>query len=329
MQQILILGGTLFSGRLLSESLARRTDVEVTLFHRGKTNPGLFPEFRHLQGDRNSDEDIRQINRRDWDAVIDFCAYYPQPLERLARSLCGRAGRYLLISSVSAYTQSDADNGQLLKEDHPLLACSKAEETDTQMQTYGKRKAACERLLLNLPELHPVVFRPGLIYGPYDSSDRFYYWLWRFARQPDILVPDLLSLRTHWTYAPDLALILEQALLGPQPKGNQYHILTHSPQTFQTVFDALAQVCRHRPRQTRVSSQWLQDHELELWRDFPLFLPFERLFDMQAMQQDFVPALTSFERSLEVSRDYFASLGWPVPQVGLSPEQEAEWLKKV
>lgn len=328
MQQILILGGTQFCGRLLSESLSRRKDIEVTLFHRGQTHPELFPEFRHVLGDRDTDQ-IQQISRRDWDAVLDFCAYYPQPLARLAQSLAGRAGRYLLISSVSAYAQDESTSGLALAENHPTLACSRAEASDSSSATYGKRKAACERELLAVQDLPAVIFRPGLIYGPYDYTDRFYYWLWHYARRDAMLQPDRLEQRNQWTYAPDYVNMLEQALLGPLPPSPIYHTLTHEPLSFGEIFASMATACGRQPQIKRVSKAWLDEHDLQFWREIPLFTPYERLYDLSRMHKELAPQLTPFADSVAVSRDYFAQLGWPRPSLGLTPEREEELLAKL
>src|SRR5688572_16313401 len=141
-KKVLILGGTRFVGRLLVEQLLSRPELDLTLFHRGQTGPGLFPQLRHLRGDRDTD-DISAVYQQDWDAVIDFSGYYPRPVARLAAALDGRCGRYVFISSVSAYDLHPGD-GQPVREDHPLRSWTPADEVDTSMASYGPRKAAAE-----------------------------------------------------------------------------------------------------------------------------------------------------------------------------------------
>ncbi|TDU91523.1 hypothetical protein EV138_5129 [Kribbella voronezhensis] len=51
--KLLVLGGTKNLGRHVVEA-ALRDGHGVTLFNRGLTNPGLFPEVTHLAGDRTS-----------------------------------------------------------------------------------------------------------------------------------------------------------------------------------------------------------------------------------------------------------------------------------
>ncbi len=53
--KLLVLGGTRFAGRHLVE-LALSRGHEVTLFHRGQTNPGLFPGAEEVLGDARGGE---------------------------------------------------------------------------------------------------------------------------------------------------------------------------------------------------------------------------------------------------------------------------------
>ena len=72
--RILILGGTKFVGRAITEAALGRGDA-VTLFNRGKTGPGLYPGIETVVGDRATD--LARIEGREWDAVIDVAGYDP------------------------------------------------------------------------------------------------------------------------------------------------------------------------------------------------------------------------------------------------------------
>ena len=73
--KLLILGGTVFLGRHLTEAALARGH-EVTLFNRGQHNPDLFPDVEKLRGDRDGGMDA--LKGRTWDAVIDTCGYAPR-----------------------------------------------------------------------------------------------------------------------------------------------------------------------------------------------------------------------------------------------------------
>ena len=59
---ILMLGGTGFLGPQTVEAALRR-GYKVTLFNRGKTRPGLFPDLEKLHGDRDKD-DLKALKGR-------------------------------------------------------------------------------------------------------------------------------------------------------------------------------------------------------------------------------------------------------------------------
>ena len=70
--RILTIGGTQFIGRHFVRA-ALDGGHDVTIFHRGRTGAGLFPEAAHLTGDR--DRDLGALAAGRWDATVDFCAY--------------------------------------------------------------------------------------------------------------------------------------------------------------------------------------------------------------------------------------------------------------
>src|SRR3982750_4660916 len=97
--RLLVLGGTQFVGRRFVEAALEAGD-EVTLLHRGRTNPDLFGEAEHVLGDRESD--LGRLDGRGFDAVYDSSGIRPglvagayDPTERFehwvrARALGGR-----------------------------------------------------------------------------------------------------------------------------------------------------------------------------------------------------------------------------------------------
>lgn len=65
---VLILGGTGFIGPHFVNALQTHGH-KLTLFNRGRRNPGLFPDLETLIGDRGGQIDA--LKGRDWDVVID------------------------------------------------------------------------------------------------------------------------------------------------------------------------------------------------------------------------------------------------------------------
>jgi 2'-hydroxyisoflavone reductase len=181
--RILIIGGTAFVGRHVAQA-ALDAGHDVTLFHRGKTGSDLFGQATHLTGDR--DDDLSALADGSWDATIDVCAYFPRQVRSLAAALDGRGGRYVFISSVSAYSPSvprDYD------ESAPLAEVADPEATEVTNENYGGLKVACEQTAAGLFGPGTTIIRPTYVIGPFDRSYRFTWWVDRLARGGQVLAP--------------------------------------------------------------------------------------------------------------------------------------------
>jgi 2'-hydroxyisoflavone reductase len=189
--KILVIGGTQFVGRAIVEELIANGD-EVTLFHRGRTNPDLFREATHVLGDRN--KDLSELEKGEWDATIDPSAYFPRQVRSLATALGSRGGRYVHISSVSAYAPLWSPGAT---EDSPLATLDDPTVEDIADGNYGGLKALCETATHESfgpggvawsGEL-PSIVRPTYVAGPHDHTGRFTWWVKRVARGGTILAP--------------------------------------------------------------------------------------------------------------------------------------------
>src|SRR5690348_17258459 len=197
--RILIMGGTGFLGPHVVETATRRGHT-LTLFNRGKTHPGLFPDIEQLHGDRKSD--MKALEGRSWDAVVDTSAYIPADVTRSATLLGPNVGQYLLISTVSVYAKLDKPG---MDESAPLATTDAPDADKVTNENYGALKALCEKAAEKSAPGKVTVIRPGLIVGPGDSTDRFTYWPVRVARGGEVLAPGSPKDFTQFIDARDLA----------------------------------------------------------------------------------------------------------------------------
>lgn len=181
--KILSIGGTRFFGRAFVEEAARRGH-EVTVFHRGESEPVDLPDVEHLHGDRNAGVEI--LGGRSWDAVLDTWAFVPREVRELAEAISDRVGHYTLVSSLSVHPD-DLPVGAT--EDTPTHRPPYPKTEEVTDETYGPLKVACEVEAAAAFAGRLLVIRPGYIVGPHDPTDRFTYWVRRAAAGGEMLAP--------------------------------------------------------------------------------------------------------------------------------------------
>lgn len=329
MKKILILGGTGFVGRILTENLIKE-GISPVLFNRGKRNPDIFPELRKITGDRLT-EDIRKIGEESWDVVIDFSCMFPDNLDEITEMLKGKTGRYVFISTASVYPMEDpAVWASLVTEDAETVGCTAEERKNPDvMATYGQKKAECERVLAAKDGLDAVIFRPGLIYGRYDYTDRFYYWLYGAKRSGKILVPDKGKERFTCTYSEDFAKLIRSSI-DIINHDRIYNAVTHNPVSLMEYVVTACRLLGSKPEFINADAAFLEDNKVQPWSDLPAWVgAMDMTLDNTKAKKDFHIKFESFEESLKDCIVYYESLGWKAPVAGLTQEREIELIEKI
>jgi 2'-hydroxyisoflavone reductase len=182
--RILLLGGTGFIGPHLVKRIVDRGH-ELTLFNRGRSEPGmyaeLYPALETRVGDR--DGDLVSLETGTWDAVIDNSGYTPEQVGATARLLAGRVEHYLFTSTRGVYA---GFTHPVMDEDAPLGI---AGVPDTEWTGYGPLKALAEREVQAAFPQGTGIVRPPIITGPGDNTDRFTFWYDRVDRGGEVMAP--------------------------------------------------------------------------------------------------------------------------------------------
>lgn len=316
----------MFVGRSLTERLALDAQYDITLFNRGKSNAGLFPGIKQLHGNRES-EDIEKITRENWDAVIDFSGYYPLTFVELLKQLRGKVGRYIFISTISVYNWSKLS--QPISENDEILACNEEQKTSKLPDAYGEKKAEMERILLSEHGLDKIIFRPSFIYGKYDWTERFYYWLYRVCVTDKILIPPVaLNAPISLTNAGDLVEALIQSL-NIKHHGEVYNAISQSAVTLKEMILLAAKLMGKEIDFVEVNESDFKKLEIS-YASFPLCVP-PKGFEISdtLWKTDFQFPRKDLGSTLKEMIDYNKSLGLNKPKVGLSFESELEIIKQL
>lgn len=181
--RILIVGGTRFVGRAITEVASARGH-EVTVLHRGQSNDLDLQGVKQILTDR--DGDLSALSQLDFDATIDVSAYVPRQVTALAAALDGRGGHHLFVSTMSVYADIDHPG---LTEDADLVTLQDSTTEEVSEETYGGLKVLCEGAAAKSYGDRLTVIRPTYVVGPHDYTGRFTWWVRRIARGGDVLLP--------------------------------------------------------------------------------------------------------------------------------------------
>jgi 2'-hydroxyisoflavone reductase len=320
--RLLVLGGTKFLGRAAVEAALARGHA-VTLFNRGQTNPGLFPEAEHLAGDRDGGLDA--MRGREWDAVIDPSGYVPRVVHdsaELLRDSVGHidpsgyvprvvhdsaellrdsVGHYVFVSSISVYDfplppwyGESAPRGRLAEQTEEVTG-----------ESYGPLKALCEDAVRDVFAGAFANVRAGLIVGPHDPTGRFTYWPVRLARGGAVLAPGDPGRRVQLVDVRDLGewlvRLAEERVVGdfnatgPAPPLTMGELLA----TCRTATGSDAEL-------VWVPDDFLLERGAGMWMELPLWLAADEASILQADVSRAVAAGLAFRPLAETVVDTLA-----------------------
>jgi 2'-hydroxyisoflavone reductase len=323
-RKILILGGTGFLGPQIVEEAVRRGHT-LTLFNRGRTRPGLFPDIEKLRGDR--DGDLKSLHGRKWDAVVDTSGYVPRIVKDSAELLAPNVGHYIFVSTCSVY----ADNSKPGEDESAAVGTLDDPKTEKITgESYGPLKALCEKAAEAAMPGRVANVRPGLIVGPDDPSDRFTYWPVRVARGGEVLAPGSPDDPVQFIDARDLGAWLVR-LVEDRTTGVFNAMGPEKPLGMGAMLDACKAASGSDARFTWADADFLAKQKVSPWSDMPVWVPsagdsagFARRSNTKAIR-----AGLTFRPVVETARD---TLAWwkTLPesrraklQAGLTPEREA------
>ncbi len=326
--KVLIIGGTLFLGRYLVEQ-ALKNKHQVTIFHRGKTNPGLFADVEEIMGDRN--QDLYLLADRQWDLVIDTCGYTPETVHISADYFKDKAKKYVFISTISVYADFKTVG---IDENYPVGVLENPADRELNGATYGPLKALCEAEVVKSFADKALIVRPGLIVGPWDPSDRFTYWIKRVHEGGKILAPLPQNKPIQFIEAKDLAEWVIQA--GQSNTTGTFNLT--GPDYCLTMGEFLNQCKQSINPQAEfvwVEQDLILENEIQPWTELTLWVPEAEEYAgdssisiKKALQRNLT--FTPLAQTIEKTYHYYLILPETYKyRAGLDSLKEAEFLEKL
>jgi nucleoside-diphosphate-sugar epimerase len=264
MRKVLILGGTGWLGGAIARAALERGDA-VTCLARGRSG-AMPPGVTAIVADRAETDAYARVADSAWHEVIELSSD-PVLVRGALVALAARAVHWTFISTVSVYA-SDA-------EPDATEAAATTEPGDE--QDYAAAKVACERATTAALGDRALIVRPGLIVGAGDPSDRFGYWVARFALAgaAPVVTPDSADRFAQVIDLRDLAAFVVDA--GARGVTGVINAVGH-PQALGELLDTAAEVAGFRGQQVPLADAVMLDKGVAYWagpRSLPLWLPVE------------------------------------------------------
>lgn len=271
MSSALIIGGTRFIGRHLVTELLD-ADYEVTILNRGRhENPFAEHErVSHRIGDRTSGAVLSNAaDEVEPDVVVDCVAYYPGEV-RMATRAFSDVDAYVFISSGDSYGR---DHIPKREDETPLETCSDEQAVDDSAETYGPRKAEGDRAVFEAAEngVNAMAIRPTIVYGPYDYTGRFHYWVEHVHTHDRVLVPGDGTNIHHLVAVENVVSGIRCVAENGEP-GEAYNVGDRRILTLEAVVETIAACLGKDIELVPAGQRELERVGLSL-TDFPLYNP--------------------------------------------------------
>lgn len=232
--RILVIGGTRFVGKHLVETLTK-AGHEVSILHR-KSSHEFGKKVINLRADRNDVEQVKSVLcGKSFDAAFDTAYDFERgtpalAVEGAARVLNGNVGRYVFMSTVSAYGDGlNHHEGDALAPDH-------------HPDRYIRNKAQSERALFRLHQRFgtPVVtLRPPYIYGPGNPLYREQFFWDRLRDKRPVILPGDGRRLMQFVFVKDVVAACIKVMDAPNLNGHAFNIANPRPLTQTEVVEAL------------------------------------------------------------------------------------------
>ena len=298
MNNVLIIGGSYFAGRVLVEELVKEKAYQVFVYNRGHM-PLKIQGVVELVGDRNDHQQVkRAIPAVEWHAVIDFCAYTPEDITNLLPSLQDRVNHYILISTTSVYENTwDLP----IKEDFPKLSAPQPELGIA--ADYGFNKWLTEGEVVTTCGKNGMpytILRPAIIYGPYNYAPRESWFFDLLSRNEPIVIPDNALALYSFVYVVDMARIIIRCMGNDIVFNHAFNVSSKEMISYRRIVQVLEEILGKKIQLMQMSVD-----EINLKG---IFLPFppdsHLLYSGTALQKKLGFEYTSFAEGMKNTYRY-------------------------
>ncbi|BBO79470.1 hypothetical protein DSCO28_00360 [Desulfosarcina ovata subsp. sediminis] len=265
-KNLLIIGGSYFTGRVFVEEIIKNNEYNVFVYNRGNL-PLKKKGVKELIGDRDDIHRIKEvIPDIEWHALIDFCAYTPEDIEKMFISLPGTFRQYIFISTATVYEESV---NLPVKEDAPKL--TKLQPQLGEYADYGFNKWRSECKLREMCATRKAVYtvlRPAIIYGKYNYAPRESYFFDLIRDNQPIVIPDKPIALFSFAWVTDVARLVVKCIGNEKVFNREFNIAAEDLVSYERFIQVLESVTEKRLTPMTMSVDEINARKIPL--PFPL-----------------------------------------------------------
>jgi len=262
MKNLLVIGGSYFTGRVFVEELVKQGGYNIFVFNRGNI-PLNFKGVTELRGDRENEERIRKtVPEKEWHAVVDFCGYTPEHIEKMIRSIPGTLHHYIFISSTAVYENT---SDLPIKEDAAKV--SKRQPELGPYADYGLNKWLAEISLRSECEKKGIAYtclRPAIIYGPYNYAPRESYFFDLLRDNKPMVVPKNELALYSFVSVPDVAKVILKCLGNEKVFNQAFNLAGEELISYPRLAQVLEIISGKKPKTIKMSLDEIRQQEIPL-----------------------------------------------------------------
>ena len=301
MKNVLVIGGSVFTGRVFSIKASRSGEFNLHVVNRGN-HPMDLERVSQYKCDRSDTDAIAGlVPDISYDALVDFCAYNPGEIKPIVEALGGRVKQYIFFSTASVYVPADG----FLDESAPIL--DPTNKIVGVVDDYINKKINLERELAEACArigIKYTILRPTFIYGPFNYAPRESFFIELIAKKRAVPVPTDASSRFNFAYVLDIADALMRCIGNEKAYDETFNLAGAEAVTYPQLISEFER-CNGSPFDTYEVTVAQADEEM-----IPLPFPLDgdTLVDGAKFAQTFDFSYTPFSDGMEKTFNIFYTI---------------------
>ncbi len=170
-----------------------------------------------------------------------------------------------------------------------------------------------------------VILRPALVYGPYDHTDRLYYWLHQVNSYNTLLVPDGGNRKFSLSFVYDIINVVEESI-DNNIINDSFNIVSTVNNSIKKIIDVGIELLLKNPMILNASPEFLHENKINQWYDMPLWIDGDHFtFSNEKLKSEFDISLWNYKSSLKETINFYSKADWQTPKYGI-PESTKQKL---